>query len=69
MKTQSYKAAVKLDGKMEIIETISESKKQFIADLRANGYKVNDMHVKKTDVFNHIMNNTNCNEWDWKENN
>jgi len=65
-----FKAAVKskLDGR-QIIEMEYDTKKEFISDLRANGYQVNEMKVKKSEVFDYIMDHTNCNKWDWKENN
>lgn len=66
---KNYKAIVKQNGKTEIIEIQSESKKQLISDLRKNGYSVDPIKVKKSEVFDYIMDHTNCNEWDWKENN
>jgi hypothetical protein len=65
----NYKAIIKQDGKSEIIEMESTSKKQLIEDIRKNGYSVNSLYVKKSEIFDHIMDHTNCNEWDWKENN
>lgn len=65
-----FKAMVKNEnGKLEIIGNESKSKTQFIKDLRKNGYKVDPVKVKKAEVFDYILDNTNCNEWDWKENN
>jgi hypothetical protein len=65
-----YKAIIKNRQTKEtsIIESEYNSKIEFINDLRKNGYMVNPLKVKKADVFDYIMNNTNCNEWNWKEN-
>lgn len=66
-----YKAIVKDKQTKElvIIESEYDKKIDFINDLRGNGYMVNPLKVKKAEVFNYIMNNTNCNKWDWEENN
>ena len=64
-----YKALVKDTNKqLVIIESEYKSKKDFIADLRKNGYKVNPIKIKKAEIFDFIMDHTNCNDWDWKEN-
>ena len=55
--------------KHTIIESEYPNKSAFIKDLRNNGYKVNPDKVKKSEIFDYITNNTNCNIWDWKENN
>ncbi len=64
-----YKAIVtdKKDGSKVIIESEYNTKAEFIHDLRANGYAVNPIKVKTKEVFDYIMNHTNCNTWDWKE--
>lgn len=41
------------------------TKADFIHDLRHNGYRVNPKKVKPAEVFDYIMNHTNCNPWDW----
>ena len=66
-----YKAIVKDKQTKEliIIESEYDKKIDFINDLRGNGYMVNPLKVKKAEVFNYIMDNTNCNKWDWEENN
>jgi hypothetical protein len=66
-----FKAFVKNKDTKEYVTIESEykSKESFIKDLRANGYMVNPLKVKKSEVFDYIINNTNCYEWDWKENN
>lgn len=66
-----YKAIVKDKQTKEliIIESEYDKKIDFINDLRGNGYMVNPLKVKKAEVFNYIINNTNCNKWDWEENN
>lgn len=35
--------------------------------LRKNGYAVNNYKVKPAEVFDYIMDHTNCYPWDWKE--
>lgn len=64
-----YKAIVtdKMNGRKVIIESEYNAKEEFIHDLRANGYAVNPIKVKTKEVFEYIMNHTNCNHWDWKE--
>ena len=64
-----YKAIVtdKADGRKVVIESNAYSKTDFIHDLRRNGYSVNPAKVKTKEVFDYIMQNTNCNPWDWKE--
>lgn len=64
-----YKAIVtdKTDRRRVIIESECNTKAEFIHDLRANGYAVNPVKVKKKEVFEYIMNHTNCYPWDWKE--
>lgn len=64
-----YKALVKGNEGLQIIESDYPTKNDFIKDLRANGYKVNPIKVKKSNIFDYIMNETNGHEWDWKENN
>lgn len=62
-----YKALVtdKETKEKLFIEFDSPTKKQFIQDLRLNGYSVSDQKVKKSEVYNWILNNTNCQEEDW----
>jgi len=66
---KTYKAIVKdkKDGERMIIEREYETKASFIADLRANGFAVNSNKVKESKVFDWIMDNTNCNPWDWRK--
>jgi hypothetical protein len=51
-----------------IIESAYKTKTDFIKDLRANGYSVNPAKVKQSDVYNFIVENTNCELSDWKAN-
>lgn len=62
-----YKAIVtnKMNGKRVVIESEYNTKAEFIYDLRANGYAVNPVKVKTKEVFDYIMDHTNCNPWDW----
>lgn len=68
---KKFKAIVKdkQTKQLVIIESEHETKTEFIQDLRSNGYMVNPYKVKVAEVFDYIMNTTNCEEWDWKENN
>jgi len=49
-----------------IIESEYKTKKQFIQDVRNNGYTVNPLKVKEAKVFDYIMDFTNAQEEDWK---
>jgi hypothetical protein len=58
------------NNKVKFIKNQEYSRKSdFIRDLRGNGYAVNPLKVKKSEVFDYIMEHTNCNLWDWQENN
>jgi len=54
----------------ELIRVDSEynTKSDFIKDLRANGYKVNNNKVKTFEEMERILNTTNGNKWDWNKN-
>ena len=43
-----------------------ETKSQFIKDLKNNGYAVNPYKVKESEVFDYIINYTNCELVEWK---
>lgn len=60
-----YKAIVKSGGnEIKIIEGEYKRKKDFITDLRRNGYKVSEHHVKRGDIFDWIIDNMRTgNEW------
>lgn len=63
---KKYSAIVKDENRTVFIENQEyENKAAFIYDLRKNGYKVNPRKVKPSDVFEYILNHTNCNPWDW----
>ena len=64
-----YKAIVtdKRTRIKSIIECEYNTKAEFIHDLRKNGYSVNPIKAKTKEVFDYIMDNTDCNPWDWKE--
>ena len=68
---KKFKAIVKdkQTKQLVIIESEYETKTEFIQDLRSNGYMVNPYKVKLAEVFDRIMETTDCNWWDWKENN
>ena len=63
-----YKAIVtdKQDGERLIIASKHTTKGEFIQELRRNGYRVNPLKVQLEDVFNHVMDNTNCGPEDWR---
>lgn len=61
-----YSAVVKDGNRVVFIRNQEyKNKADFIHDLRCNGYKVNPKKVKLADVFEYILNHTNCNPWDW----
>ena len=63
---KKYSAMVKDGSRIVFIENQEyPTKADFIKDLRSNGYQVNPRKVKPSDVFDYIMNHTNCNPWDW----
>lgn len=63
---KKYSAAVKDGARVVLIKNQEYQKKaDFIHDLRSNGYKVNPKKVKPADVFEYILNHTNCAPWDW----
>lgn len=63
---KNYSAVVK-DGSRIVFIRGQEypTKAAFIHDLRANGYKVNPRKVKESDLFDYIINHTDCSPWDW----
>ena len=48
-----------------ILEDDCKTKKQFLEFIRSNGYSVSDLKVKKADVWDWIVNETNCYPEDW----
>lgn len=63
---KKYSAMVKDGSRLVIIRNQEyNTKADFIHDLRHNGYKVNPRKVKPANVFEYIINHTNCNPWDW----
>lgn len=61
-----YSAIVKGGSRIVLIKNQEYNcKSAFINDLRHNGYKVNPKKVKRSDVFDYILNHTDCNPWDW----
>lgn len=64
---KKYSAIVKDNGKMVFIKNQEyRTKGDFVHDLRRNGYRVNPVKVKPSDVFEYIINHTNCEPWDWE---
>lgn len=65
---KSYSAFVKdkSTGKHIKLRGDYNTKAEFIHDLRRNGYSVNPMKVKPSEIFNYIVTHTNMQEWDWK---
>ena len=63
---KKYSAIVKDGSRLVIIENQEyRTKAEFIHDLRCNGYRVNSKKVKLSDVFDYIMQHTNCEPKDW----
>lgn len=63
---KKYSALVKDGTRVVFIRNQEyDRKSDFIHDLRCNGYKVNPRKVKQADVFDYILNHTNCYPWDW----
>lgn len=63
---KEYSAVVKDGARVVFIKNQEYQRKaDFIHDLRANGYKVNPKKAKQADVFEYILNHTNCAPWDW----
>lgn len=63
---KEYSAVVKDGARVVFIKNQEYQRKaDFIHNLRANGYKVNPKKVKQADVFEYILNHTNCAPWDW----
>lgn len=69
--TELFKTGVvdKATGEFVVIEGRYASKAAFIRELRSNGYRVTEYKVKPADVYDWIVDHTNCNEWDWTETN
>lgn len=62
---KKYSALVKDGDRIVFIENQDyPTKADFIHDLRHNGYRVNPKKVKPAEVFDYIMNHTNCNPCD-----
>jgi len=64
-----YSAVVK--DKQTHETTIIENKEYltkaaFIADLKGNGYAVNPYKIKESNLFEYILNNTNCENEEWQ---
>ncbi len=64
---KKFSAIVKDGSRLVIIENQEYATKgEFIRDLLANGYRVNPKKVKPSDVFDYIMQHTNCEPKDWE---
>lgn len=63
---KKYSAVVKDGNRIVFIKNQEyKNKADFIRDLRRNGYRVNEKKVKPSEVFDYILNCTDCNPWDW----
>lgn len=62
---KQYKALVKFNGEAKVITSEYNTKAEFVKELRANGYQVNDKKVKEAELFDWIIENTNCTDADW----
>ena len=56
-----------LDGNRCKMEMEYPTKKSFVHDLRANGYKVDNNKVYTKAKFDWVTKNTDGNPWDWRE--
>ncbi len=61
-------ATYKKNNARIVIKGVYTSKAAFIKDLRGNGYSVNPDKVKTKEVFDYIINHTDCSPADWKIN-
>ena len=63
-----FSALVKDKETKQITRIDSEypTKAKFIYDLKANGYAVNPNKVKILEIFDYILENTNCTPEEWK---
>lgn len=63
-----YKALVynKATKKHVIIESVYNTKAEFVKDLRGNGYAVDETKVKPSYLFDYIVHHTNGETDDWK---
>lgn len=69
MKTYSAIVKDKYTKKTVIIKNQEHNTKaEFIQTLRKNSYSVNPQKAKESEVFDYIINNTNCYPWDWEIN-
>lgn len=64
---KEFKAVVKdkRSKEISIVTSTANSKKEFISDLKQNGYIVDPKKVKQSKDFDYIMNRTNAEDWDW----
>lgn len=61
-------ATYKKNNARIVIEGVYTSKAAFIKDLKGNGYSVNASKVKTKEVFDYIINHTDCSPAAWKIN-
>ena len=55
-------------GKRKVgFEFSSSSPKQAREDLQANGYQVTPRTLLPQKLYDHVMNETNANKWDWED--
>lgn len=62
-----YKALVKDGGKVVTVSGYARTKREFIHDLRKNGYTVCDYKVKEASTFDYIVAHTDMRACDWRE--
>jgi hypothetical protein len=67
--TMIYKtlAKEKQTGKLVVVELDCFSKRNFIRDVRSNGYSVNPKRVLTKKSYDFVIENTNCYASDWHE--
>ena len=66
MKTYKGMAIDKETNEPIILEMEYKTKKDFISDVRSNGYSINELRVKESNVYNYIMDNTNATDDDFR---
>lgn len=67
MKVYKTMAYDKQNKKWDIIESEYPSKKNFIKDLRDNGYRVRENRIATKEIWDYVMENTNAEDKDFIE--
>lgn len=63
-----FKAMITDDkGNRRAFQFSASSKEQARQDLKGNGYRVTPKTLLPKKLFDHVINHTNANDWDWDE--